>query len=291
MPDSPPQTLDELRRAIDATDDLLLDAMQKRMALAESVRAAKAGAPGPLWRPGREADILRRLLARNAGVLPEEAVYNIWRELISASLAAQGDFAIVAIAGSLGFAGGHFPNCAVDIVARPQDALDRVVSGASAAAELPGPDEDGVWPVLPKLLAARGRAPDLNILARLPMIDFADGADDDTGAGQSFIVGRAPCDRSADDMTLVASYWDAERRLPANPRKRPRLPEAEQKRAEAAAGTGAILAAVHDGLSVFAYEGFIEPGDARLAPLQHSAWLGAFARPFLIADDSESQEP
>ena len=291
MPDSPPQTLDELRRAIDATDDRLLDAMQKRMALAEAVRAAKAGAPGPLWRPGREADILRRLLARNAGVLPEEAVHNIWRELISASLAAQGDFAIVAVAGSLGFAGGHFPNCAVDVVARPEDALDRVVSGASAAAELPGPDEDGVWPVLPKLLAARLRAPDLNILARLPMIDFADGADDDIVSGQSFIVGRAPRDRSEDDMTLVASYWDAERRLPSSPRKRPRLSEAEQKRADAAAATGALLAAVHDGLSVFAYEGFVEPGDSRLAPLQHPAWLGAFARPFLIADDEESPEP
>lgn len=289
----PPKTLDELRRAIDATDDALLDAMMRRMALAAAVRDAKAGQPGPVWRPAREADILRRLIGRSDGALPDTAIYTVWRELISASIAAQGEFAVATLPEVYGFAAVHFPNCVVDVVHRPEDALDAAVAETAIVAVLPGPDDDGTWPVLPKFVARRARAPDLNILARLPAIDD-EAADEEaapSGPRQAFAIGRAPCEKSGDDMTLVASYWDAERRLPANPRKRPRLSEAEQARADAAARQGAILAAVNDGLSVFAYEGYIEPADPRLAPLQHPVWLGAFARPFLIAADDESETP
>lgn len=76
--------LQDLRAEIDAIDDKLHDLFMQRAALAAHILTAKGD--GPIMRPGREAEILRRLLDRHRGDLPFEVIAHIWRELISAFL-------------------------------------------------------------------------------------------------------------------------------------------------------------------------------------------------------------
>lgn len=71
-------TLQSLRRQIDRIDDQLHDLIMARAALVEQVAAAKPDSGVPL-RPGREAEILRRLIARHAGRFPKGALVRIWR--------------------------------------------------------------------------------------------------------------------------------------------------------------------------------------------------------------------
>ena len=59
--DTPAPNLDELRRRLDAIDDRLHDLILERAAVVESVAALKQSTGQPSLRPGREAEILRRL--------------------------------------------------------------------------------------------------------------------------------------------------------------------------------------------------------------------------------------
>lgn len=84
--------LGELRDRIDALDDELLDLLGRRASLTVEVGEVKRAAAGPdevvrFYRPDREAEILRRLVARNPGLLPDEDLVRIMREVISSCLA------------------------------------------------------------------------------------------------------------------------------------------------------------------------------------------------------------
>lgn len=79
----PPLT--DLRREIDAVDDAILELIARRTALAARAGSAKSGV-NP-YRPAREDEVLARM---DDGTLPAPLVRAVWRELISAALAAQG---------------------------------------------------------------------------------------------------------------------------------------------------------------------------------------------------------
>lgn len=84
------QRLIELRQAIDAVDDELLAALNRRAGLTievGEVKRAAGAAADEFYRPEREAQILRRLLADNPGPLPDEALARLMREVISSCLA------------------------------------------------------------------------------------------------------------------------------------------------------------------------------------------------------------
>lgn len=74
--------IDKLRREIDAVDDELLKLINRRAGLAGRIGALKAGAP--VYRPEREAQILRRMQKDNPGPLPNERVAALFGEVISA---------------------------------------------------------------------------------------------------------------------------------------------------------------------------------------------------------------
>lgn len=76
--------LARLRAQIDALDDEVLRLLSERAKLAQRVGQIKHG---NLYRPEREAQVLRRIAARNPGPLPEAAVRTIFREVMSACLA------------------------------------------------------------------------------------------------------------------------------------------------------------------------------------------------------------
>jgi len=76
--------LSELRRRIDEVDHRLLELLSERGRIVLEVGALKHAENTPVWRPEREAQILRRLADRNPGPLPDSALSTIWREVISA---------------------------------------------------------------------------------------------------------------------------------------------------------------------------------------------------------------
>src|SRR5690606_17613614 len=73
--------IDRLRREIDAIDDEVASLVDRRAGLAREIGALKGGAP--VYRPEREAQILRRV-AEKAKVLPPERLTAVFREIISA---------------------------------------------------------------------------------------------------------------------------------------------------------------------------------------------------------------
>lgn len=94
------QPLDHLRQEIDRIDDRIHDLLMRRTDVVAEIGALKRRSEAvPLaLRPGREASILRRLLARHKGPFPAPVLVRIWREMLSAQVALQGDFTIAAFA-------------------------------------------------------------------------------------------------------------------------------------------------------------------------------------------------
>ena len=72
----------KLRKEIDEIDDELLKLVNRRAGIAQRVGHAKKGAP--VYRPEREAQILKRMSAQNPGPLGADRVTGIFREVISA---------------------------------------------------------------------------------------------------------------------------------------------------------------------------------------------------------------
>lgn len=76
--------LQSLRDGIDRIDDELLRLINERATLARRIGEIKQGT---LYRPEREAQVLRRLAGMNPGPLPAGAVQRIAREVMSACMA------------------------------------------------------------------------------------------------------------------------------------------------------------------------------------------------------------
>lgn len=74
----------KLRQNIDRLDEEILERLAERARSAQRIGEVKRG---NLYRPEREAQVLRRLAAANPGPLPDEAVQRIFREIMSACLA------------------------------------------------------------------------------------------------------------------------------------------------------------------------------------------------------------
>jgi chorismate mutase/prephenate dehydratase len=76
--------LKPLREKIDAIDAQLLDLLNQRARVAQEVGHVKAETNAPVFRPEREAQVLRRLGDRNPGPLPTPDIQTIFREVMSA---------------------------------------------------------------------------------------------------------------------------------------------------------------------------------------------------------------
>ncbi len=73
--------LKQYRDQIDAIDEQLLVLVNQRAHHARQIGELKGG--GPIYRPEREAQVLRRLLELNQGPLPDEAISAIFRSVMS----------------------------------------------------------------------------------------------------------------------------------------------------------------------------------------------------------------
>jgi chorismate mutase / prephenate dehydratase len=78
------RTLSELRTEIDALDRELLALLNRRAQLAGEVGEIKQREGSAVYRPEREAQVIRQLQELNRGPLKEENISHIWREVMSA---------------------------------------------------------------------------------------------------------------------------------------------------------------------------------------------------------------
>jgi chorismate mutase/prephenate dehydratase len=74
-------TLKQIRKQIDALDGRLLELLSARARLAQKIGSLKTGA---IYRPEREAQVVRGILARNRGPLPDAALARLYTEIMSA---------------------------------------------------------------------------------------------------------------------------------------------------------------------------------------------------------------
>lgn len=272
---SPPEPeLAALRGEVDRIDQAVVELLAERLHVVHSIAALKKrdAAGQPAIRPGREAAILRRLVAQAGGRVPAATLVRMWRELLAATTRAQAPLAVAACVppdqpGLWDLARDHFGSTApLQRVADSAEAVRLLVDGDAHLAVMPLPGAGAGWWVD---LAAQGP----RIVARLP---FVAGL----GTGDALVLGASPPDASGDDLTLLALETPtglAPDRLPAV------LASADlagRSLAEARTGDGCTL-------HLAEIDGLLAPEDARLAalrePVLRCTWLGGYARP-LVAD-------
>jgi chorismate mutase/prephenate dehydratase len=78
------EPLKPLREAIDRIDRQLLELLNERARLAHEVGRVKNTSGAPVYRPEREAEVLRKAAANNPGPLREQGVIAVFREVMSA---------------------------------------------------------------------------------------------------------------------------------------------------------------------------------------------------------------
>jgi chorismate mutase/prephenate dehydratase len=78
------EPLKPLREAIDRIDSQLLELLNERARLAHDVGQVKSTSGTPVYRPEREAEVLRKVVAGNPGPLSEQGVTAVFREVMSA---------------------------------------------------------------------------------------------------------------------------------------------------------------------------------------------------------------
>ncbi len=85
------QALQGIRQKIDETDLQIQNLLNKRVAMAQEVAKIKIanGEQTDFYRPDREAMVLRQVIERNEGPLDEKEMARIFREIMSACLAAE----------------------------------------------------------------------------------------------------------------------------------------------------------------------------------------------------------
>jgi chorismate mutase len=194
-------TLDDLRLEIDRIDEAMHRLLIERGAIIdELVRVKRTDETGAAFRPGREADMMRRLVERHSGRLPFSAVEHIWRTIISGFTHVQAPFS-VHVDGSMDAYGmrdlarfqmgfdvpvvmHESPESVIAAVAGSQGDLGLIGLGAARSAW---------WDML-------GREGQPQVMARLPFLNY-----ENRPAGMDAVVIAKPLgDAAADDMAVVS---------------------------------------------------------------------------------------
>jgi chorismate mutase/prephenate dehydratase len=77
--------LAELRDRVDAVDRAILEKLNERARIVQSIGRVKAATGSPEYEPGRERQIVEQLTASNPGPFPPEGIAPVFREIISAT--------------------------------------------------------------------------------------------------------------------------------------------------------------------------------------------------------------
>lgn len=199
-------SLDNVRREIDRIDEKLHDLLMQRAGLVERIANAKAP-NGVALRPGREASILRRLIARHQGPFPKSALVRIWREIMGALVGLQQPFTIAVYqpergAGYIELARNHFGVVWPQIVhLTPGHVVRMVADGQASVGLVPIPGAADAEPWWLALTSDAGNLP--RVVARLPVLS-PEAAAGRTDPLEAFVVACREPEDTGDDRTLVA---------------------------------------------------------------------------------------
>ena len=89
-----PAELARLRREIDAVDREILARLNERARLIDEVGELKRSSGTGVYRAGRERDLITALVGENSGPFPSTAVPAVFREIISATYALEGELRV-----------------------------------------------------------------------------------------------------------------------------------------------------------------------------------------------------
>jgi chorismate mutase / prephenate dehydratase len=192
-------SLDSLRRQIDELDDRLHDLIMRRAELVEAVGGAKRDGQVAPFRPGREAQILRRLVARHRGRFPPAALVRLWREMLGGTVAMQAPLSIAVCVEAWDLARDHFGTLAPILgLDGADDVIAAVVEGSVTVGVLPLLDDE---PVADPWWLTFTDSDTAHIIARLPFGSLGNAMD---GCTDAFVVAGIEADPSGDDCTLLA---------------------------------------------------------------------------------------
>ncbi len=196
-------SLDDLRRRIDEIDTQMHDLIMQRAEMVEAIAGAKKRDKAPVVWPGREALIVRRLVERHRGRFPRTVMVRLWRELISGTVAMQGNFAVAVcvpedMPGYWDLARDHYGSHVAMIAYRSVgEVLRALAEGRAAAGVLPMPIEgerDPWWQILAVSGASAPR-----VMARLPFAGRGNARD----SGDVLVVGHGDADPTGADRSLI----------------------------------------------------------------------------------------
>jgi chorismate mutase len=95
MTEAAPTTLADLRAEIDRIDSEMHSLLMERSSIIETlISVKKTQASGSAFRPGREADMMKRLALRHKGLLPLDTIEGIWRIIIATFTYVQANYAV-----------------------------------------------------------------------------------------------------------------------------------------------------------------------------------------------------
>jgi len=287
-------TLEVLRAEIDAIDENLHRQIMRRAEVALRIGALKnsdGGEPG-LMRPSREAQVLRRLIARHEGAFPKAVIVRLWREIMGAVLRMQGPFSLAVYApeGAAGYwdlARDHFgsltPASAHDSA---QQVLSQLASGVASVGVLPLPGSNDAQPWWPMLLGHDAKRP--RVVARLP---FGSGETVRGAPLEALAVAPISVEPTGHDRTLFVIEATA-----------PMSRSALAGKIKAADFATAVIQSWHSPsdpavwLHLVDVEGHVGEEDPKLArlamrigkSLRHIRLVGGYAAPFSAAELASS---
>ena len=199
-----PATLADLRQEIDRIDEAMHRLLIERSdIIATLIEVKKTQATGSAFRPGREAEMMRRLVERHRGLLPLDTAESIWRIIIATFTHVQAAYCVHAdISGGdapmrdsarfhFGFTVPYMPHetaqAVIEAVAASMGDLGvfRIEQGASAGAW---------WAALTPATAPK-------IIARLPFVE----RQNHPAATPVYVIARPLADAAARDIVLYAA--------------------------------------------------------------------------------------
>lgn len=201
------QSLDALRREIDTIDDQMHDLLMRRAEVVGSIGAVKsrAGRADAAIRPGREAEILRRLVRRHRGRVPASVVVRMWREMVAAFIQMQGPFTVAVHApdGSVDhwdLARDYYGSC-TEMTPYPtaRRVVRAVARGGATIGVLPLPRDGEPEPWWRHLMEFGDAMP--RVIACLPFIAPDSARRDPPGA---LVIARLEHEATGHDVSLFA---------------------------------------------------------------------------------------
>jgi chorismate mutase / prephenate dehydratase len=202
------QALADFRAQIDRLDIALHDLLRERAEVVDQIKRIKGKQTLPI-RPGREAQIIRSLMARPQGRLPEGLVVRLWREILAAFAAQQSLFKVAVYAPSKGDdlwdqARDHY-GAFMPLVEAPtaSAAIKMLMADKVSIAVVPPPaanEKDIWWP----LLIGEGKSV-FTVFAALPFESLKPGRSNARHvAPTGFAVGKLYPELTGDDHSLLA---------------------------------------------------------------------------------------